>query len=118
MNIYVGNLSYETTDEDLKEAFEQYGAVTSATVIKDKFSGKSKGFGFVEMAEKADATAAIAAMNGKEIKGRTVRVNEAQPRDSQSRGGDRRGGDSRGGNRGRDSRSGSGGGFGGGRDRY
>ncbi|HAR62103.1 MAG: RNA-binding protein [Candidatus Margulisiibacteriota bacterium] len=119
MNIYVGNLSYDTTEEELKELFEEFGSVKSTTVIKDKFSGKSKGFGFVEMAEKADADSAINNLNGKEIKSRTLRVNEAQPRPAMSRsgGGDRRG-DSRGGNggnRGRDSR---GGGFGGGRDRY
>ncbi|MDD5439747.1 MAG: RNA-binding protein [Candidatus Omnitrophica bacterium] len=80
MNIYVGNLSYECTDEDLKQAFQAFGQVTSATVIRDKFSGKSKGFGFVEMPTQAEAQNAIKDMNGKDLKGRPINVNEARPR--------------------------------------
>ncbi|UCE19675.1 MAG: RNA-binding protein [Gemmatimonadota bacterium] len=86
MNIYVGNLPYELTDEDLQLAFESYGQVESAKVIKDKYSGDSKGFGFVEMPTKAEAQSAINGLNGKELKGKTLTVNEARPR-SDSRGG-------------------------------
>lgn len=80
MNIYVGNLSYEITEEDLKLAFEQFGAVESVSIIKDKYSGQSKGFGFVEMPSKAEGQAAIEGLNGKEKKGRTLNINEARPR--------------------------------------
>ena len=86
MNIYVGNLSYEVTEEDLKQAFEAFGQVESVNIIKDKFSGRSKGFGFVEMPDKANAQSAINELNGKELKGRTLNVNEARPR-TESRGG-------------------------------
>jgi len=86
MNIYVGNLSYDCSDADLKAAFEAFGQVTSAQVIKDKFSGESRGFGFVEMANKEEAEKAIAELNGTELKGRALNVNEARPRT------DRRGG--------------------------
>ena len=86
MNIYVGNLSYEVTEEDLKQAFETFGQVESVNIIKDKFSGRSKGFGFVEMPDKANAQSAINELNGKELKGRTLNVNEARPR-TESRGG-------------------------------
>jgi len=86
MNIYVGNLSYEITEEDLKLAFEPFGKVESASIIKDKYSGQSKGFGFVEIPSKAEAQAAIEGLNGKELKGRTLNVNEARPR-SEGRGG-------------------------------
>ena len=79
MNIYVGNLSYEVTEDELRATFEEYGQVTTSTVIKDKFSGKSKGFGFVEMAEPESAKNAIEALNGKEYRGRTIKVNEALP---------------------------------------
>lgn len=79
--LYVGNLSYETTEDDLREAFAAHGEVTSVAVIKDKFSGRSKGFGFVEMANDGEADAAIAAMDGKEIGGRNVRVSEARPQE-------------------------------------
>ena len=79
MNIYVGNLSYNVSEEDLKTAFEAFGQVASASIIKDKFSGQSKGFGFVEMPSKEEAQAAITGMNGKEMKGRTLNVNEARP---------------------------------------
>ncbi len=80
MKIYVGNMSYDTTEEDLRLACEAFGKVESATIIKDKFSGESKGFGFVEMASKAEGQAAIDGLNGKELKGRTLNVNEARPR--------------------------------------
>jgi RNA recognition motif-containing protein len=86
MNIFVGNLSRELTDEDLRKAFEAFGKVQSATVIRDKFSGESRGFGFVEMPAKAEAQAAIAGLNGKNLKGRALNVNEARPR-SEDRGG-------------------------------
>ena len=90
MKLYVGNLSREATDDDLKQAFEPFGQVTSATVIKERFSGESKGFGFVEMPTKAEAESAIAGLNGKEMRGRSIKVNESQPRPAGS--GDRRGG--------------------------
>ncbi len=86
MNIYVGNLSREVTEEDLRKAFEACGQVISIAIIKDKFSGESRGFGFVEMPDKKEAQAAITSLNGKELKGRTLRVNEARPR---SEGGNR-----------------------------
>ena len=95
MKIYVGNLSYEVTEEDLRQEFGAFGEVTSVSVITDKFSGRPKGFGFVEMATKSEAEAAIAGLNGKMLKDRTVVVNEARPRtDNRSGGsyGDRRGG--------------------------
>ena len=79
MKIYVGNLSYEVTEEDLRLALEQFGQVESATIIKDKYSGQSKGFGFVEMASKDEGQSAIEGLNGKELKGRTLNVNEARP---------------------------------------
>lgn len=81
MNIYVGNLSYGVTDNELRETFEAFGKVTSATVIKDKYTGDSKGFGFVEMSTKAEAEAAIAKLNGTDFKGRALVVNEARPRE-------------------------------------
>ena len=85
MRIYVGNLSYEVTEEDLRLALEQFGQIESATIIKDKYSGQSKGFGFVEIASQAKGQAAIDGLNGKELKGRTLNVNEARPR-TESRG--------------------------------
>ena len=81
MNIYVGNLSYQATDEDLRKAFEVYGQVTSARVIKDKETGRARGFGFVEMANAEDGKKAIEGTNNKDIAGRPVRVNEARPRE-------------------------------------
>jgi len=86
MNIYLGNLSYEVTEQELQRAFEAFGEVESVSIIKDKFSGRSKGFGFVEMPDKANAQSAIKELNGKELKGRTLNVNEARPR-TESRGG-------------------------------
>ena len=96
MNIYVGNLSYTVTEDDLRQAFEAFGQVTSASIIKDKFSGQSKGFGFVEMPSKEEAQAAITALNGKEMKGRNLSVNEARPRtDDRRQGGGGGGGGGR-----------------------
>jgi len=92
VNIYVGNLSSEVTEEDLQKAFEAFGTVTSAKIITDKFSGISRGFGFVEMQTKAEAQAAINDLNGKELKGQTLKVNEARPRPDNRGGGGRRGG--------------------------
>lgn len=86
MNIYVGSLSADVTDADLLQAFQAYGQVTSATVIKDKISGEPRGFGFVEMPDKAEAEAAIKGLNGRELKGRMLSVNESRPRAEQSRG--------------------------------
>ena len=90
MKIYVGNLSYEVNEEDLKNAFEQFGQVESVSVIKDKYSGRSKGFGFVELPSQAEAQSAIEGLNGKELKGRALNVNEARPR-TEGQGGGRRG---------------------------
>jgi RNA recognition motif-containing protein len=101
MNIYVGNLSFEATDDDLRQAFEAFGKVESAQVIRDKVSGRSRGFGFVEMPEKAEAMAAIEGLNETELQGRNLRVNEARPRDDRGGGGrgGRRGGRRQGGGR-------------------
>jgi len=119
MNIYVGNLSREATEEELRQAFEAFGQVATCSIIKDKFSGESRGFGFVEMASKEEAQAAIAGLNGKEFKSRTLNVNEARPRTEgrPSGGGGGRGGFGGGGGRGGfggGGRRGSGGGGGGG----
>ena len=81
MNIYVGNLSYKATDDDLRAAFEQYGQVVSARVIQDRETGRSRGFGFVEMANAEEGKRAIEAVNNKDVAGRPVRVNEARPRE-------------------------------------
>jgi len=80
MNIYVGNLSYQTTEDELRSAFEAFGAVTRATVIMDRETGRSKGFGFVEMSNNAEADSAIKGMNGRNMSGRTIRVNQAEER--------------------------------------
>ena len=95
MNIYVGNLPFNLGEEDLKEIFEEYGEVTSAKIISDKFSGRSKGFGFIEMDSDDEANNAIKELNNAEVGGRNIKVNESKPR-SNDRGGDR-GGDRRGG---------------------
>jgi RNA recognition motif-containing protein len=108
MNIYVGNLSHEVTEEDLQLSFEPFGQLESVTIIKDKHSGQSRGFGFVEMPSKAEGQSAIDGLNGTELKGRTLKVNEARPR-TESRGGRGRYGGSRGG------KGGSRGGYGAGR---
>jgi len=92
MNIYVGNLSHDVTEDELREAFEAFGEVASANIITDRFSGQSRGFGFVEMPNKEQAEAAIAGLGGKDFKGRTLNVNEARPRTGRRRGGGRSGG--------------------------
>ena len=81
MNIYVGNLSYQCGDEDLRQAFGAYGAVESANVIMDKFTGRSRGFGFVEMPNDEEGRAAISGLNGTDHMGRALKVNEAQPKE-------------------------------------
>jgi RNA recognition motif-containing protein len=95
MNIYVGNLSREVTEGDLQETFEAFGEVTSAKIITDKYSGQSRGFGFVEMASKTDGESAITGLKDKELKGRTLNVNEARPRPEGRRSGGGGGGASR-----------------------
>ena len=97
MNIYVGNLSFNVTEEDLRGAFQAHGTVEKAAVITDKLTGQSRGFGFVEMPNPEEAMKAISAVNGAELKGRALKVNEAKPKTDSPRGG---------------------GGFGGGRNRY
>lgn len=97
MNIYVGNLSYAVTEDDLRRSFAAFGDVASVTIIKDKFTGQPKGFGFVEMPSNEQAQAAIAGLNGKDVQGRALNVNEAKPR---AEGGGDRGGGGRGGGRG------------------
>ncbi len=111
MNIYVGNLSRQTTEDDLRKAFEAFGQVESANVIQDKFTGESRGFGFVEMPAKQEAQKAIEEMNGTDLGGRALNVNEARPKTER-----RGGGGGGGGGRGRG--GGFGGGGGGGRRRY
>jgi RNA recognition motif-containing protein len=109
MDIYVGNLAYSTNDESLRSAFSAYGEVSSARVVSDRMTGRSKGFGFVEMPDRAQAQAAIDALNGQELEGRTLRVNESQPKPRE----ERRGGGGGGGFGGGGSRGGFGGGRGG-----
>ena len=87
MNIYVGNLSFEMSEDDLRQAFEPFGRVTSVSIIRDKYSGQSRGFGFVEMAAKSEGQSAIDGLKGKELKGRALNVNEARPRTDDHRGG-------------------------------
>jgi RNA recognition motif-containing protein len=115
MNIYVGNLSTEVIEDDLRLAFEPFGQVESATIIKDRDSGQSKGFGFVEMSSKSEGQSAIDGLNGTELKGKTLNVNEARPRtESRGRSGGYSGGTGGyGGNRG--GQGGSKGGYGGNR---
>ena len=91
MNIYVGNLAFNVAEEDLKKAFESFGEVASANVIRDQYSGQSKGFGFVEMPSSSEAQAAISGLNGKELNGRTLNVNEARPKTDRNRSGGGRG---------------------------
>ena len=105
MNIYIGNLSPRTSEEELRGVFEEFGEVDSVKIIKDNFTGKSKGFGFVEMPNQSQAQAAIAGLNGKELGGASLTVNEARPRENRAGGGGGRPG----------GRGGHGGGFGGGR---
>jgi RNA recognition motif-containing protein len=91
MNLYVGNLSFQASEEDLQEQFATYGKVDTVTIIRDRFSGESRGFGFVEMPNQDEALAAIAGLAGKDVQGRTITVNEARPREDNRRGGDRGG---------------------------
>jgi RNA recognition motif-containing protein len=91
MNIYVGNLSFQASEDDVRQAFEAFGQVTSSSIVKDKFTGQSRGFAFVEMANDTEAQAAIAGLNGKDLKGRAINVNEARPRTEGGGGGGRRG---------------------------
>ena len=90
MNLYVGNLNWQTTEADLQTAFEAYGQVSAVTIIKDKYTGQSRGFGFVEMPDDTEGQAAIDGLNGKEIDGRTLRIDLARPRDDSRDRGDRR----------------------------
>jgi len=119
MNIYVGNLSFDATEGELKELFAPFGQVTEVRLIMDKFGGKSKGFGFIEMPSKEEAEKAIEGLNGKDIKGRAMAVNEAKPKTDRGGKGGRGGFGGGGGDRGRGGYGGGdrGGGFGG-RDRY
>ena len=87
MNIYVGNLSHNVTEENLRQAFEALGQVSSATIVKDKYSGQPRGFGFVEMPDRAEAQAAIQNLNGKDLLGQQMTVNEARPRTDRGRSG-------------------------------
>ena len=87
MNIYVGNLAREVTDEELRQEFEPFGQVTSVNIIKDRYSGQSRGFGFVEMATKEEGQAAIDGLKGKTLNERTLDVSEARPRSQDRRGG-------------------------------
>jgi len=87
MNVYVGNLAYSVNEDQLRTAFQPFGQVDSVTIIKDKHSGQSKGFGFVEMASAEEAQSAIKDLNGKDLNGRPLKVNEARPRAEGSRGG-------------------------------
>jgi RNA recognition motif-containing protein len=114
MKLYVGNLSFQTSSEDLQQLFAQAGTVESASVVEDRDTGRSRGFGFVEMSSKEEGEAAIAQFNGKEVNGRALNVNEAKPRENRGGGGGGRGGF--GGNRGGfgGNRSGGGGGRSGG----
>ena len=108
MNIYVGNLPFSATEDDLRQAFGKYGTVGEVNLIRDQFSGRLRGFGFVEMADGSQGTAAIAALNGTDLGGRAITVNEARPRAERGdgrgnrQGGGRPGGGGRGGNRGGD----------------
>ena len=92
MNLYVGNLSYRLTEDELRAAFEEFGTVSSCTIIKNRDTGESKGFGFVEMPESGEAEAAVHHLNGQDLKGRRLNVNEARPREGGGGGGGRSGG--------------------------
>lgn len=114
MKLYVGNLAFQTSSYDLEEMFGTVGTVESATVVEDRETGRSRGFGFVEMSSKEEGENAISEFNGKEINGRSLTVNEAKPRENRGGGfgggGNRGGGGGRGGNRGGGGRGGYGGG--------
>ena len=90
MNIYVGNLPYNVVEEDLKEIFEEYGEVATVKIISDRLTGRSKGFGFVEMENEQEANKAIEELNNAELSGRNIKVNESHPRSNESRGGGNR----------------------------
>ena len=107
MNIYVGNLSHEVKEEDLKKAFESFGQVETVKIISDNYTGRSKGFGFVEMSSNSEAQSAIDGLNDKELKGRALKVNTARPRTENRRGGGGYGGGGYGGG-GRGGRKGGG----------
>jgi RNA recognition motif-containing protein len=111
MKLYVGNLAFQTSSDDLQELFAQAGTVESASVVEDRETGRSRGFGFVEMSSKEEGEAAIAKFNGQEVNGRSLNVNEAKPREDRGGGGGNRGGGGGG-------RGGYGGGGGGGRGGY
>ncbi|WP_319502878.1 RNA-binding protein [uncultured Draconibacterium sp.] len=87
MNIYIGNLPFNMGEEDLREIFEEYGEVASAKIIMDKFTGRSKGFGFIEMEDDSEANKAIEELNNAEVAGRNIKVNESKPRENNNRGG-------------------------------
>ena len=113
MNIYVGNIAHKSTEEDIKQTFSAYGEVSKSSIVKDKFTGNSRGFGFVEMPNDEEAKKAIAELNGKELEGRPLTVNEARPREERAPGSGSRGGfggGSRGGFGGGERRGGFGGG--------
>ncbi|RJP74712.1 MAG: RNA-binding protein [Candidatus Abyssobacteria bacterium SURF_17] len=110
MNIYVGNLANTVTESDLKQAFEAFGEVATVNILKDKFSGEPRGFGFVEMPNKNEAEAAIQGLNGKDLKGRSLNVNQARPRREGGGGGGGGRGGFGGGGGGRGGRGGGGGG--------
>jgi len=116
MKLYVGNLAFATSSQDLQDLFGQAGTVESASIVEDRETGRSRGFGFVEMATKEEGEAAISQFNGKEISGRSLKVNEAKPREPRSGGGGGRGGFGGGGGRGGygGGRGGNNGGYGGG----
>ncbi len=127
MKLYVGNLAFQTSSSDLEQLFSSVGTVQSASIVEDRETGRSRGFGFVEMSSNEEGTAAIAEFNGKEVDGRNLNVNEARPREERSNGGGGGGrggyggGGGRGGNRGGGgggNRGGSGGGYGGGSSRW
>jgi RNA recognition motif-containing protein len=123
MNLYIGNLSWTITDNELQDTFEAYGEVASCKIIKDKMTNRSKGFAFVEMPNDSEASAAISALNGQDLKGRAISVNEARPREERPQGGGGGyrgggGGGNRGGGYGGGGGNYGGGGYGGGRNRY
>ncbi|HEX8652721.1 MAG TPA: RNA-binding protein [Pyrinomonadaceae bacterium] len=96
MKLYVGNLAFQTSSEDLQQLFAQAGTVESASVVEDRDTGRSRGFGFVEMSSKEEGEAAISQFNGKEVGGRSLKVNEAKPREDRGGGGGRNGSGGRG----------------------
>ena len=106
MNIFVGNLSFKTTEDELQKEFEAFGEVESVKIIKDQYTGRSRGFAFVEMEDQEQALAAIAGVNGKELVGQTLTVNEAKPREARGGGGQKRGSGNRGSGGGPGGRSG------------